>query len=234
MAGLRPVGSFGSGTYLAPVVIPRGIASARGPFSPVALPNLTLDLSGVEGPNLTEMRGSDTGFYVLWITDTCAIVTNGQVNANSRWSPFNNVTPLIGGRAYNVGASDDYLQNAAKTFALYLAESNHADLDYFQGFLSDESGYRLAFGRFGEIKWSDGVAGAPTEADMQMVHDAPSQLTWQIGVAHANALRIAEAANGETALLVRRNVAGVFSLERVSMGVADSGGAGFKLLRVPN
>lgn len=41
-------------------------------------------------------------------------------------------------------------------------------------------------------------------------------------------------ASTETALLVRRNVAGSFSLQRVSMGAADSGGAGFKYLRVPN
>jgi hypothetical protein len=42
------------------------------------------------------------------------------------------------------------------------------------------------------------------------------------------------AADTETCLLIRRNVAGVFSTQRVSMGAADSGGAGFKLLRVPN
>lgn len=38
----------------------------------------------------------------------------------------------------------------------------------------------------------------------------------------------------ETGLLVRRNVGGTLSFQRVSMGAADSGGAGFKLLRVPN
>jgi hypothetical protein len=41
-------------------------------------------------------------------------------------------------------------------------------------------------------------------------------------------------ADTETALLIRRNVGGTFSLERVTQGAADSGGAGFKLLRVPN
>ncbi|MFQ5789727.1 MAG: hypothetical protein ACE5JI_04545 [Acidobacteriota bacterium] len=41
-------------------------------------------------------------------------------------------------------------------------------------------------------------------------------------------------ADTETALLIRRNVGGVFTLQRVSMGAANSGGAGFKLLRVPN
>lgn len=41
-------------------------------------------------------------------------------------------------------------------------------------------------------------------------------------------------ADTETALLVRRNVGGTFSLVRVSMGATDSGGSGFKVLRVPN
>lgn len=41
-------------------------------------------------------------------------------------------------------------------------------------------------------------------------------------------------ADTETALLVRRNVGGTYSLQRVSMGAADSAGSGFKVLRVPN
>jgi len=40
--------------------------------------------------------------------------------------------------------------------------------------------------------------------------------------------------NGETALLVRRNVNGVLSTQRVSVGPANSGGNGFRALRVPN
>jgi hypothetical protein len=41
-------------------------------------------------------------------------------------------------------------------------------------------------------------------------------------------------ASGETALLLRRNIGGVFSLARVTMGAPDSGGVGFRVLRVPN
>lgn len=41
-------------------------------------------------------------------------------------------------------------------------------------------------------------------------------------------------ADGETAILLRRNVGGTLTLQRVSMGAADSGGSGFKVLRVPN
>ena len=40
--------------------------------------------------------------------------------------------------------------------------------------------------------------------------------------------------DGQVAMLVQRNVGGVISTQQVSMGVADSGGAGFRLLRVPN
>jgi hypothetical protein len=41
-------------------------------------------------------------------------------------------------------------------------------------------------------------------------------------------------ADGETTLLLRRNVGGSYTLQRVSMGAADSGGTGYKVLRVPN
>lgn len=41
-------------------------------------------------------------------------------------------------------------------------------------------------------------------------------------------------ADGETALLIRRNVGGTETLQRVSMGAADSGGTGYKVLRVAN
>lgn len=41
-------------------------------------------------------------------------------------------------------------------------------------------------------------------------------------------------ADGATALLVRRNVGGTLTLQTVSMGATDSGGVGFKVLRVPN
>lgn len=41
-------------------------------------------------------------------------------------------------------------------------------------------------------------------------------------------------ADGATGLLLRRNVGGVYTLQAVTMGAADSGGAGFKVLRVAN
>ena len=46
--------------------------------------------------------------------------------------------------------------------------------------------------------------------------------------------RISSGGDGDTALMLRRNVGGTFTLQRVSMGPADSGGAGFRVLRVPN
>jgi hypothetical protein len=39
---------------------------------------------------------------------------------------------------------------------------------------------------------------------------------------------------GQTAILVRRNVGGTFSLQRVAVGAPDSGGTGFRVLMVPN
>jgi hypothetical protein len=41
-------------------------------------------------------------------------------------------------------------------------------------------------------------------------------------------------ANDETALMIARNLGGTITTQRVSMGAADSGGTGFRLLRVSN
>lgn len=217
----------------------------RGAGTPITDPVLHIDMDGDTGPNLVEMRGSLTGAYALWITDTCAIVTNGQVNANSRWSPTNGVSPLVDDRAYNFGSASDYNQNASKTFALNIALSAHADLDYFQGFKLGDTRHRIRINEIGAIGWADGGIGYGQylndpipEPDAVRIFPDPTvanpTLTIQIHAAHDPALRVQEAADGDTALLVRRNVAGVFSLEQVSMGVPGSGGVGFKLLRVPN
>lgn len=48
------------------------------------------------------------------------------------------------------------------------------------------------------------------------------------------AILMSAPADTETVLSIRRNVGGVFTVSRVSMGAVDSGGAGFKVLRVPN
>ena len=46
--------------------------------------------------------------------------------------------------------------------------------------------------------------------------------------------RLMTPGDGDTTLAILRNVGGVFTLQQVTMGVTDSGGAGFKLLRIPN
>ena len=40
--------------------------------------------------------------------------------------------------------------------------------------------------------------------------------------------------NDATALLIRRNLSGTLTLQRVTMGGVDSGGTGYRVLRVPN
>lgn len=47
-------------------------------------------------------------------------------------------------------------------------------------------------------------------------------------------MRWSEGASEEAGFMTRVNRSGVFTLERVSLGAADSGGTGFKALRVPN
>jgi len=54
------------------------------------------------------------------------------------------------------------------------------------------------------------------------------------GVSAIRAVADAATADTEVNMVVSRNVGAAFTLQRVSMGAADSGGTGFKLLRVPN
>ncbi|MEM4497783.1 MAG: hypothetical protein QW692_03035 [Nitrososphaerota archaeon] len=60
-----------------------------------------------------------------------------------------------------------------------------------------------------------------------------SEIAFQIAGVDLAMLR-SEIADGETALLIRRNVGGTYSVVRVSMGPPDSGGTGYRVLRVPN
>ncbi|MEM4498067.1 MAG: hypothetical protein QW692_04485 [Nitrososphaerota archaeon] len=60
-----------------------------------------------------------------------------------------------------------------------------------------------------------------------------SEIAFQIAGVDLAMLRDA-IADGETALLIRRNVGGTYSVVRVSMGPPDSGGTGYRVLRVPN
>lgn len=89
----------------------------------------------------------------------------------------------------------------------------------------------------GTIKWGPGTnrAGisAPPSGGSQF--NLRFQTTALAGVM-ATSLELDRNAflDGETALMISRNVGGVYSVQKVSMGVTDSGGAGFKLLRVPN
>lgn len=73
--------------------------------------------------------------------------------------------------------------------------------------------------------------------DMMMATTSGAGDTWRLRLGSTAEVEVRAdglTADTETVLLVRRNVGGAFSLQRVSMGAADSGGAGFKLLRVPN
>lgn len=62
-----------------------------------------------------------------------------------------------------------------------------------------------------------------------------SGIEWILEIGTDQYLRIDDTvADTETCLLLRRNVGGTLTVQRVSMGATDSGGTGFKVLRVPN
>lgn len=125
-------------------------------------PKLFVTLDGAPAAqNLVEMRGTTNGQYALIITDGCGIFANGQISANDRWSPTNGVNPLIGGRPYGLGAASDWNQTAELTSALVLAESNHDDLDFFQGFKLNDTHWRFRLLDTGGMWWGIGSTITP-------------------------------------------------------------------------
>lgn len=77
--------------------------------------------------------------------------------------------------------------------------------------------------------------GATGRVDLRAGNVAGAYISMQaIGQEVLRLVGQASIADGSTALMIRRNVGGSFSVQQVSMGAADSGGSGFKVLRVPN
>jgi hypothetical protein len=81
----------------------------------------------------------------------------------------------------------------------------------------------------GVLADSDGLAlkaRGSTSLEGKLEVGSPTQRSFTVDPANP--------ASGQTAILVLRNVGGTLSLQRVTMGAANSGGAGFRVLRVPN
>lgn len=97
---------------------------------------------------------------------------------------------------------------------------------------SGESGMLVAIGNFIYTTLANPWEGqSPTLAVANKKLDSGGQVDLPdiIGAARSEAVP-----DGSTGVYVNRNVGGTITAQRVSMGAADSGGAGFKTLRVPN
>lgn len=106
-------------------------------------------------------------------------------------------------------------------------------------FFNDNYGTIVASidGNAGLIYLSSGNGSFPAysflgDADTGMFRQAANVVSLAAG--GQEQLRCVEPGDGNVGMLVRRNVGGVLTLQQVSMGAADSGGSGFKALRVPN
>lgn len=70
------------------------------------------------------------------------------------------------------------------------------------------------------------------DTDLGMYRQAADSLSF--GADGAEAMRLSDPGNDETVMMLRVDRGGVETLSRVTLGAADSGGAGFKALRVAN
>jgi len=186
--------------------------------------------SRVTGPSLLSMLGapstfSATGYYGLIVSDSCGLYTQGSLAACGASTP--NAIALLA--SFMIGAYSDL--GAGGLNSVYVSFSNAVNLDHFRFHAGDTLARPVLTVRFGgDLSWSDGT----NADDLRIRRSAAATLDLEINAAFDVAVELSEPGANETAMLLRRNLAGVKTLQRVTMGVNDSGGAGFKLLRVPN
>lgn len=201
-----------------------GLVVQRSDETPVGEPTLLLDNRNYKFPNenAVEMRGAPSpaapGYYTLTVTDTLSIYTDGAI-ASGRG--------LAALASFMIGCNSDL---GAGTSSCFVSFANAVLLDHFRFFRGGQARPSLTVRWDGELSWSDGTLAD----DVMVERSAAGTLDVAINAALDVAARFSEPAADETAILVRRNLAGVKTLQRVTMGANDSGGAGFKLLRVPN
>lgn len=109
-------------------------------------------------------------------------------------------------------------------FELYDIRSATGEGSYFQA-TGNQGAYKAVLRAYNDGTLTGAFVGATTNHRAYLLaNNEPN-----VGVQ-----RKADMSSGETGLLVLVNRAGVFSLDPVTIGAADSGGAGYKVLRVPN
>jgi len=185
-------------------------------------------ISGVTGPSLVYMLGAP-GFELV-ITDSCGILTRGWVGADGTFT-----LPILA--AFMIGGNSDIGVGArSATFVSFsndatpLAPNDLEGLAQFKFFRFGENRPCCTIYRSGRMAWSDGTANDDVTAGRSAAG------TYNItGAGGAVQLQTSDPpVDLDTALLVRRNNAGVFTLVRVTQGAPNSGGAGFRQLLVPN
>jgi hypothetical protein len=231
--------------------------SNNGGKTTLALTNTTVDVGLTIGADTNLYRSAAN---VLKTDDEFVIGINGGKDTLALTDTAANVGITIGGdttlyrSAANMLQTDDdlTLSRGASTASVWLTTTSHSRQLYLtEG--AGELGIWNATDSLNIIKWrATGILMTSVKSEIGLAvraRDDPTNASkeWEFfsstdkHFAFWNQSVSAEAfelnttiADTETAMLVRRNVGGTLSLQRVSMGAADSGGAGFKVLRVPN
>jgi hypothetical protein len=185
--------------------------------------------------NLTDTAPTEMTRSVVRNVDVSSVA--GERIAGSK------VSPDFGSQILNAGlgtfTDQVYIHNGAgaNTLELIVRRSAGQTVNQ-QEWQEDTSGAAFsAVGPQGHFLGPDGAVATPgfaflSDPNTGMYRSGADVLDLAMG--GAIGAELSAPADGQTALLLRRNVGGSFTLQRVSMGAADSGGAGFKVLRVPN
>lgn len=139
----------------------------------------------------------------------------------------NSLNPLLIG---NHGVPDSLLDNPPKSLQR-VADDIAGAAPLYRSLLSDSSFKHEYYSvQSGALRYSFGQ-----DASGRATHRTAAGFGHAFQIDTDEFFRIDDIiADTETCILVRRNVGGTITVQRVSMGSDNSGGAGFKVLRVPN
>lgn len=154
------------------------------------------------------------------------------------------ITLLHAGRMYE----EKWVDDAVSTFRVYSTNTGHAGhIRFFRSHQNTKGLTETTNGSWAGRITGYGVNSSSAEskiADIRFTQDGSAGSSYLGGIISFNvgtsvldtstALQVKAPADGETGILVQRNAGGTLTLDRVTVGAADSGGAGYRVLRIPN
>src|SRR5262249_4742128 len=129
-------------------------------------------------------------------------------------------------------SGDAGFQASTITGSTALGVSNGGNYNFYMTHGGAGGYFALASARF--LQWDSTAEASAATPDIRLDRQAAGALRISLNSGLNERARFSDGTDQQTCFMISVNRTGTFTLERVTMGATDSGGTGFKLLRVPN